>query len=51
MYILYRNEEVRNLLNVAERTVTKARKELADAGLIRKRAQTSDFNQGSSPLN
>jgi len=34
MYIQYPNEEVRNLLNVTERTVSKARKELTDVGLI-----------------
>lgn len=34
VFIYYSNEEIRGIFHVAERTVTKARKELADAGLI-----------------
>lgn len=33
-YICYPNEKITSLLNVSERTVTNARKELTEAGLI-----------------
>lgn len=34
LYICYPNEKITSLLNVSERTVTNARKELTEAGLI-----------------
>ena len=44
-------KDIASYLGTTPETISRKFGELEDEGLIRKRAQTSDFNQGSSPLN